>query len=86
MSTEKSDPRMFGPDRAVLVGLVERRLEALLGQGHLAAHENKGLGSADSVGAYDHALDQLVRVPSIRAWSLKVAGSLSSPLTTRYTG
>ena len=44
------------------VGVVERLGDALLGQGHLAAHVEERLGGADRVAGDEHALDELVRV------------------------
>ena len=43
MSTLKPVPRMFLPDEALGVGVVERLGEALLGQRHLAAHVEERL-------------------------------------------
>ena len=62
MSTEKPGAHYVGPDRSVLVSLVERGLEPLLGQGHLPSDENEHLRRADGVGADEAAFDQLVRV------------------------
>src|SRR5690606_31590962 len=47
---------------AGLVGVVEGLGDALLGEGHLAAHVEEGLGGADRVAGDQHALDQLVGV------------------------
>ena len=44
------------------VGVVERLGDALLGQGHLAAHVEERLLGADGVAGDEHALDELVRV------------------------
>ncbi len=50
------------PHRAVGVGLVQRRLQALEPQGELAAEVDEGLGDLQRVGRDQHALEDLVRV------------------------
>ena len=53
---------MSRPDRAVGVGLVERRLQALEPEGELAAEVDEGLADLQRVGRDQHALEDLVRV------------------------
>ena len=53
---------MLLPDRAVGVGLVQRRLQALEAQGELAAQVDEGLADLQRVGGDQHALEDLVRV------------------------
>ena len=51
-----------GAERAVLVGLVARLLQALEPEGELAPAEDEGLLGADRVGRDRRPLDDLVRV------------------------
>ena len=48
--------------RAVLVGFVERALDALEPEGELAAHVDEGARRLDGVGGDEHALDELMGV------------------------
>ena len=43
MSIEKSDPKIFDPERTVLVRVVHGLLHALEPEGELAAQEDEGL-------------------------------------------